>query len=58
MVANFQIDPSPLSPSARVLCGMDTRVSGPHLTEAAKAGAALIGVDFVDFGWFRLKITF
>ncbi|ULT97511.1 hypothetical protein L3Y34_005372 [Caenorhabditis briggsae] len=36
--------------NAKVVCGIDTRVSGPHLMEAARAGAALFNVKFVDIG--------
>uniref|UniRef100_A0A8R1E995 phosphoacetylglucosamine mutase n=1 Tax=Caenorhabditis japonica TaxID=281687 RepID=A0A8R1E995_CAEJA len=36
--------------NSRVVCGMDTRESGPHLMEAARAGAALFGVLFEDIG--------
>ncbi|CAI2350528.1 unnamed protein product [Caenorhabditis sp. 36 PRJEB53466] len=36
--------------NSRVVCGMDTRVSGPHLMAAARAGAALFNVPFEDIG--------
>ncbi|KAF1759563.1 hypothetical protein GCK72_016030 [Caenorhabditis remanei] len=36
--------------NARVVCGMDTRLSGPHLISAARAGSALFNVQFVDVG--------
>ncbi|PIC34043.1 hypothetical protein B9Z55_013814 [Caenorhabditis nigoni] len=41
---------SGLIDNAKVVCGIDTRVSGPHLMEAARAGAALFNVKFVDIG--------
>lgn len=37
------------SPNARVLCGYDTRDSGPYLAVAARAGAALMNVEFDDY---------
>ncbi|KIH63589.1 hypothetical protein ANCDUO_06109 [Ancylostoma duodenale] len=38
------------SPNALVVCAMDSRESGPHLMNAAKAGAALMGVPFECHG--------
>lgn len=35
---------------SRVVCGMDTRCSGPCLMNAARAGAALFNVQFDDIG--------
>ncbi|CAJ0962069.1 unnamed protein product, partial [Mesorhabditis belari] len=35
---------------ARVICAVDTRPSGQHLADAAKAGAALCNVDFEFLG--------
>lgn len=36
--------------NARVVCGMDIRTSGPHLMEAARAGAAVFNVNFENIG--------
>ncbi|KHJ89135.1 phosphoglucomutase/phosphomannomutase, alpha/beta/alpha domain I, partial [Oesophagostomum dentatum] len=38
------------APNALVVCAMDSRESGPHLMNAAKAGAALMGVPFESHG--------
>ncbi|KAK5980302.1 hypothetical protein GCK32_018660, partial [Trichostrongylus colubriformis] len=45
-----QIAPRPSTPNALVICAMDSRESGPHLIEAAKAGAALMGVPYESHG--------
>uniref|UniRef100_A0A1I7TPH3 Phosphoacetylglucosamine mutase n=1 Tax=Caenorhabditis tropicalis TaxID=1561998 RepID=A0A1I7TPH3_9PELO len=36
--------------NARVVCGMDTRVTGPHLMSAASQGSALFSVRFENIG--------
>lgn len=36
--------------NARVVCGIDTRASGPHLMDAARLGAALFNVQFTNIG--------
>ncbi|EYC45902.1 hypothetical protein Y032_0414g1049 [Ancylostoma ceylanicum] len=38
------------APNALVVCAMDSRESGPHLVNAARAGAALMGVSFECHG--------
>ncbi|PIO60952.1 phosphoglucomutase/phosphomannomutase, alpha/beta/alpha domain II, partial [Teladorsagia circumcincta] len=45
-----QIAPRAPHPNALVICAMDSRDSGPHLIEAAKAGAALMGVAYESHG--------
>ncbi|KAK6059601.1 phosphoglucomutase/phosphomannomutase, alpha/beta/alpha domain II, partial [Cooperia oncophora] len=45
-----QIAPKVATPKALVICAMDSRESGPHLIEAAKAGAALMGVAYESHG--------
>ncbi|VDO22694.1 unnamed protein product [Haemonchus placei] len=45
-----QIAPKASTPNALVVCGMDSRESSPYLTEAVKAGAALMGVAYEGHG--------